>query len=236
MSQDFDLVAEIRDEQGKGASRRLRREGKVPAIIYGAGRPPRQLAIDHNLVIQKLENESFYSSILDIKVGDKNQAAIIKDIQRHPSQRRVLHMDFQRIVADEKIKMNVPIHYINGENAIGVKQGGGTVSQLRNDVEVSCLPKDLPEYFEVDIEELELDAMLHLSDIKLPNGVEIPELEPGSDNDQPIVSIRIIKVQEEPEEEEAVETEEGEEGDVPAEGESSAEGDSGATEADKEEE
>ncbi len=236
MSQDFDLVAEIREEQGKGASRRLRREGKVPAIIYGAGRPPRQLTIDHNLIMQQLENESFYSSVLSIKVGDKSQAAIIKDIQRHPSQRRVLHMDFQRIVADEKIKMNVPIHYINGDNAIGVKQGGGTVSQLRNDVEVSCLPKDLPEYFEVDIEELELDTMLHLSDIKLPDGVEIPELEPGSDNDQAIVSIRIIKVQEEPVEEEAVEGEDGEEGEALAEGEAPAEDDSGEVEAGKKEE
>ena len=234
MSQDFDLVAEIRDEQGKGASRRLRREGKVPAIIYGAGRPPRQLAIDHNLVIQQLENESFYSSILSIKVGDDSQAAIIKDIQRHPSKRRVLHMDFQRIVADEKIKMNVPIHYINGDTAVGVKEGGGTVSQLRNDVEVSCLPKDLPEYFEIDIEALELDAMMHLSDITLPNGVDIPELAQGPDHDHAIVSIHIIKVQPDPEEEEVVETEEGEEGETLAEGDPSAEDDSGEAEADKE--
>ena len=193
MSQDFDLIAEIREDQGKGASRRLRREGKVPAIIYGAGRPPRRLAFDHNRVIQQLENESFYSSILQIKVGAKSQAAIVKDIQRHPAKRLVMHMDFQRIVEDEKIRMNVPIHYLNAEKSIGVKDEGGSVSQLMSDVEVSCLPKNLPEYFEVDIAGLKLNAMLHLSDIKLPEGVEIPELAQGPEHDHAIVSIHVIK-------------------------------------------
>ena len=233
MSQDFDLIAEIREDQGKGASRRLRREGKVPAIIYGAGRPPRQLAFDHNRVIQQLENESFYSSVLNIKVGDKSQAAIVKDIQRHPSKRVVMHMDFQRIVEDEKIKMNVPIHYLNAEEAVGVKQGGGSVSQLVNDVEVSCLPRDLPEYFEVDIAELGLNEMLHLSDIKLPEGVEIPELAQGPEHDHAIVSIQVIKVREEPEE---VEAAEGEEGEAPAaEAEAPAEDAGGDAEGDKDE-
>jgi len=234
MSDKFDLIAEIREDQGKGASRRLRRQNKVPAIIYGAGRPPRQLAFDHNRVLQQLENESFYSSILKIKVGEKSQAAIVKDIQRHPAKRLIMHMDFQRIVEDEKIKMNVPIHYLNAEDALGVKEGGGSVSQLVNDVEVSCLPKDLPEYFEVDIEALELNEMMHLSDIKLPEGVEIPQLQQGPEHDHPIVSIAIIKVaviEEEEEEAEAVEGEEGEvaEGEEPAEdagGEAKAEGDS----------
>ena len=170
MSEDFDLIAEFREDQGKGASRRLRREGKVPAIIYGAGRPPRKLAFDHNRVLRELENESFYSSILNIKVGDKNQAAIIKDIQRHPAKRQILHMDFQRIVAGEKIRMHVPIHFINEEIAVGVKLGGGSVSHLMTDVEISCLPKDLPEYFEVDIAGMDVDEMLYLSDIKLAGG------------------------------------------------------------------
>ncbi len=221
MSKDFDLIAEIREDQGKGASRRLRHEGKVPAIIYGAGRPPRKLAFDHNRVLHQLESESFYSSILNIKVGEKSQAAIVKDIQRHPAKRRVLHMDFQRIVADEKITMNVPIHYLNTESAVGVKEGGGSVSRLMTDVEVSCLPKDLPEYFEVDIENLDLNEMLHLSDIKLPDGVEIPELAQGPEHDQAIVSIHVIKVVEieEEVEAEAAEGEEaaaGEEGEAPA--------------------
>ncbi len=187
MAEEFALIAEIREDQGKGASRRLRLRGKVPAIIYGAGRPPRSLSFEHNKVVKQLENESFYSSILNIKVGDKRQAAIVKDIQRHPSNGRVMHIDLQRIVEDEKIKMNVPIHFLNAEDAVGVKQGGGSVSQLRNDVEVTCLPKDLPEYFEVDITELKLDEMLLLSDIKLPAGVEITE------HDQAIVSIHVIK-------------------------------------------
>ena len=202
MSEDFDLVAEFREDQGKGASRRLRREGKVPAIIYGAGRPTKKLAFDQNSVLRELEKESFYSSILNIKVGDKNQAAIIKDIQRHPAKRQILHMDFQRIVAGEKIRMHVPIHFINEEIAVGVKQGGGSVSHLMNDVEISCLPKDLPEYFEVDIAGMDVDEMLYLSDIKLPAGVEIPELAQGPEHDHAIVAIHVIKVRAEAEEDE----------------------------------
>jgi large subunit ribosomal protein L25 len=233
--EEFDLVAEIREDQGKGASRRLRREGKVPAIIYGAGRPPRQLAFDHNRVIQQLEHESFYSSILNIKVGDKSQAAIVKDIQRHPAKRQIIHMDFQRIVADEKIRMNVPIHYLNGDISKGVKEDGGSVSQLVNDVEVSCLPRDLPEYFEVDISGLGLNEMLHLSDIKLPEGVEIPELAQGPEHDQAIVSIHVIKAAPEPEEEELAEAAEGEAAEAGEAGDSQADDAGGDAEGDKEE-
>jgi len=214
MKEEFNLIAEIREDQGKGASRRLRHEGKVPAIIYGAGRPPRQLTFDHNRVLQQLAQESFFSSILNIKVGNKSQAAIVKDVQRHPAKNKIMHLDFQRIVAGEKIRMNVPIHYLNAETAVGVKTGGGSVSQLMSDVEVSCFPKDLPEYFEVDIAELELDDMLHLSDIKLPDGVEIPELAQGPEHDHPIVSIHVIKAAAIEEEEE----EAGEEGAAAAEG------------------
>ncbi|MEM7504460.1 MAG: 50S ribosomal protein L25/general stress protein Ctc [Pseudomonadota bacterium] len=193
MAQKYDLVAELREDQGKGASRRLRRQGKVPAIIYGAGRPPRNLAFEHNKVIKELENEAFYSSILNIKVGDKSQAAVVKDIQRHPSKRQIMHLDFQRIVEDEKIRMNVPIHFVGEDAAVGVKQGGGSISRLMTDVEVSCLPKDLPEFFEVDVAEMDLNDMLHLSDIKVPEGVEIVALAQGEDQDQPIVSIALIK-------------------------------------------
>jgi large subunit ribosomal protein L25 len=226
MSDKFDLIAELREDQGKGASRRLRLKGKVPAIIYGAGRPPRSLMFDQNKVLQKLENESFYSSVLNIKVNDKSQAAILKDLQRHPAKHMIMHMDFQRIVDDVEIKMNVPLHFIGEEVAPGVKDGGGSVSHLMNDVEVYCLPKFLPEYLEVDISELELDAMLHLSDIKLPEGVEILALEPGEESDHGIVSIHVIKaapVEEDiVEDEEAAEGEEGEEGEA-ADDESAAE-------------
>ncbi|MEX1265872.1 MAG: 50S ribosomal protein L25/general stress protein Ctc [Woeseia sp.] len=193
MKQQFDLIAEFREDQGKGASRRLRHEGKVPAIIYGGGRPPRALAFDHNKVLRQLENEAFYSSVLNIKVGEKNQAAILKDIQRHPARRQILHMDLQRIVEDAEIRMNVPLHFVGEDDGPGVKDGGGTVSRLINDVEVVCLPKHLPEYIEVDISKLELDDMLHLSDIKVPEGVELVELSHGEGHDQPIVSVHIIK-------------------------------------------
>ena len=229
MADKFDLIAEYREDAGKGASRRLRREGKVPAIIYGAGRPPRSLSFDHNKVLRELQNESFYSSVLNIKVGDKSQAAIVKDLQRHPAKPIVMHIDLQRIVEDEVIKMNIPIHYIGGDVSPGVKAGGGSVSQLRTDVEIQCLPKHLPEYFEVDISELELDAMLHLSDITMPEGVEIPELAQGPEHDHPIVSIHVIKVVEieEDVEDEAVEGEEGAEGEA-------AEGDAAAASGDEE--
>ncbi len=193
MSDDFDLVAEIREDQGKGASRRLRHEGKVPAIIYGAGRPPRALVFDHNRVIQQLENEKFYSSVLSIKVGEKSQAAILKDVQRHPSRPVVMHMDFQRIVEDEEIKMLVPIHFVGEDVAPGVKQGGGKPQHMITEVEVVCLPKHLPEYLELDVSELELDAMLKLSDIPLPEGVSIPALAQGEEADRGVVSIHVIK-------------------------------------------
>tara|TARA_B100000212_G_scaffold232235_1_gene176534 strand:+ start:1041 stop:1760 length:720 start_codon:yes stop_codon:yes gene_type:complete len=223
MSEEFNLIAEMRDDQGKGASRRLRRQGKVPAIIYGAGREPRSLMFDHNKVLQQLEDPSFYSSILNIKVGDKSRAAIVKDIQRHPAKRRILHIDLQRIVEDEKIKMQIPIHYLGEEEAVGVKLGGGTVSKLMTELEITCLPKDLPEFIEVDISELELDQMLNVSDIKLPEGTEITEL--LIEQNPAIVSIQEIK--------EIIEEDiEGED----TEGESEADDASDSTEQDQKEE
>ena len=233
MAKEFDLIADFREDQGKGASRRLRREGKVPAIIYGAGRPPRSITFDHNAVVQQLENESFYSSILNVKVGEKSQAAILKDVQRHPFRRLIMHIDLQRIVEDQAIKMNVPIHYLGEEDAVGVREGGGTVTKMVNDVEVTCLPKDLPEFLELDISHLGLDEMMYLTDIKVPEGVEIVGLAQAEEEQaQPIVSIHFIHeeiIEEEvPEEElEAVEGEEGEEVEAP-EGEAAAEDDSEA--------
>ena len=191
MSDEFNLIAEMRDDRGKGASRRLRHQGKVPAIIYGAGREPRALMFDHNKVLRELENASFYSSILTIKVGDKSRAAIVKDIQRHPSKKQILHIDLQRIVEDEKIRMQIPIHFLGEEEAVGVKIGGGSVSRLMTEIEISCFPKDLPEFLEVDISELELDQMLYVSNISLPKGVEVSEI--LLEQDQAIVSIHEIK-------------------------------------------
>ena len=214
MAKEFDLIAEIREDSGKGASRRLRRAGKVPAILYGGGQVPTPMTIDNNQLLQKMENEAFFSSVLTLKVGKKSQQTILKDVQMHPAKRMVLHLDLQRIVADEKIRMSVPIHFLNEDIAPGVKEGG-SVSHMMTEVEVTCLPADLPEYLELDIGELELDGLRHLSNIPLPPGVEIPDL--ALDNDRDVVSIHIIKeVIEEVEEEEAVEgeevpTEEGEE-------------------------
>lgn len=193
MADKFDLIAEFREDIGKGASRRLRRQGMVPAVIYGAGRPARSIAFDHNKVIKQLENESFYSSVLNIKVGDKSQAVILKDMQRHPARRLIMHMDFQRIVEDQVIRMNVPIHLVNADIAVGVKQSGGSVSHLINDIEVVCLPRNLPEYLEIDIADLELDEMRYISDIPLPEGVEIPALAQGDEANHPVVSIHVIK-------------------------------------------
>ena len=234
MAEKFDLIADIREDSGKGASRRLRHQNKVPAIIYGAGRPPRALTFDHNKVLNELANESFYSSVLNIKVGEKSQAAILKDLQRHPAKNQIMHMDFQRIVEDQVIRMNVPIHFLNEEIALGVKEGG-KVSRLMTEMEVVCLPKNLPEYLEIDIADLELDGLRYISDLPLPEGVEIPALAQGDEANRPIVSIHIIKevVIEEEEEvlEEGLELAEGEE---PAEGEA-PEGEAPAADEPKEE-
>ncbi|MEO1593799.1 MAG: 50S ribosomal protein L25/general stress protein Ctc [Pseudomonadota bacterium] len=190
MADKIDLVAELREDQGKGASRRLRREGKVPAILYGAGRPPRAISLQHNKLIRALEDESFYSSVLNIKVGDKNQETILKDVQRHPAKPQIMHIDLQRIVAGEVIRMSVPVHFLNEETAVGVKQDGGILNKMLNEVDVQCLPKDLPEYLEIDVAELEIGGLLNLSDLKLPKGVELIDLSHGDESDdKPLVQI-----------------------------------------------
>ena len=174
---------------------------------------------DHNKVLRQLEDPSFYSSILNVKVGEKSRAAIVKDIQRHPSKKQIIHIDLQRIVEDEQIKMQIPIHYLGEEDAVGVKIGGGTVTKIMTELEISCLPKDLPEFLEVDISELELDQMLNVSDISLPEGVEISDI--IKEQDQAIVSIQEIKeiIEEEIEDEDSESDGESEGSDQP-EGES----------------
>jgi large subunit ribosomal protein L25 len=186
MKTAFELVAEFRDAQGKGASRRLRRANKVPAILYGGHREPRALSLDHAKLILLLENERFYSTIINLKVGELNQAAVLKDVQRHPAKNAIVHVDLQRVLEDEKIRMKVPLHF-KGEGASpGVKKGG-LVSHLHNEIEVTCLPKDLPEFIEVDLSGVELNQMVYLADLQVPEGVEIPELTHGRNS--PVVSI-----------------------------------------------
>jgi large subunit ribosomal protein L25 len=193
MKTAFELTAEFRDDQGKGASRRLRRANKVPAILYGGHREPRSLALDHTKLMLMLENERFYSTIINLKVGDVNQAAVLKDVQRHPARNAVLHVDLQRVLENETIRIAIPLHFKGDGAAPGVK-AGGVVSHLRNEVEVSCLPKDLPEFLDVDVSHMEINDLLHLSDIKLPAGVEILELSHG--RDAPIVSVHHARAEE----------------------------------------
>jgi len=187
MKTSFELAVEFRDDQGKGASRRLRRAGKVPAIIYGGHEAARALSIDHTRLMQMLDKERFYSTILNLKAGEEQQAAVLKDVQRHPWKNQILHIDFQRVHEDEKIRMRVPLHFVNEAASMGVKTQGGMVSHLRNDVEVLCLPKHLPEFIEVDLLNLGLGQLIHLSELVLGEGVELPELIHG--NDAPVVSI-----------------------------------------------
>lgn len=214
MSNEFSLNAELRTDEGKGASRRLRRlQNKVPAVIYGGTEAPQSICLAANELDKALMNEAFYSHILILNVEGKEQQAILRDLQRHPAKPLVLHADFQRIDATHTITMNVPLHFINEEKCPGVKLQGGAISHQMTDVEIKCLPKDLPEYIEVDMAEVEIDSTLHLSDIKLPAGVEIIALTHGADHDLPIATVHATRVSVEPEADEAAEG--GEEGEAP---------------------
>ena len=184
----FVIHAELRDESGKGASRRLRHEGKIPAILYGDTKKPQSLILDHNEVIQHLEHEAFYSQVLTLVANGKKQRAILRDIQRHPWKPKVMHMDFQRINSRKKLHTSVPLHFINEDVCVGFKEGG-IISHQINELEVSCLPKDLPEYIEVDVAALDIGSSLHISELTLPEGVESVALSHGEDHDLPVVSI-----------------------------------------------
>jgi large subunit ribosomal protein L25 len=173
MKTSFELNAEFRETQGKGASRRLRHEGKVPAILYGGHSEARALTLSHQKLLIMLENERFYSTILSLKVGDQTQAAILKDVQRHPFKNAIVHIDFQRVEDNQPIRMSIPLHFVGAAVSPGVKTQGGMVSHMRNEVEVSCLPKDLPEFIEVDLSGLSINESIHLSQLKVPEGVEL---------------------------------------------------------------
>ncbi len=207
MSVEFELNAEPRDDLGKGASRRLRRQGRVPAVMYGAGGDVRALSLHHNEVMHQLQNDAFYSHILNVKIGSQEERAILRDLQRHPFKPAILHMDLQRVTAHEKLRMRVPLHFLNEESARGVKEEGGVISHLMIDLEVTCLPKDLPESIEVDVADLGLGDSIHLSELKLPEGVEIPELVHGPEHDLAVVNVHHRRIETEEEEEEAAEIE-----------------------------
>lgn len=193
----FELEAQVRADVGKGASRRLRHANLVPAVVYGAGKPAVSLTLDHNKVITALSHEAFYSHILKLTVNGTTEQVILKDVQRNPAKPRVHHMDFMRIKADQKLHMHIPLHFIGDDKAPGLSEGG-VVYHAVSDVEVICLPANLPEYIEVDTSKMKLDETLHLSDLKLPKGVELAAFSHGVEgHDLPIVSIHKPRIIEE---------------------------------------
>ncbi len=201
MSENLTINAEARSDMGKGASRRLRHAGLVPGIIYGADKDPEMITVKHNELVHALEDEAFYSSILTVDVGGNSQQVVLKDLQRHPAKPFIMHLDLLRISQKTAIKMQVPLHFINEETAPGVK-AGGTASHNMNEVEISCLPADLPEYIEVDCDGLGIGDSIHLSELSLPKGVEIPALALGEDHDSAVVTILASRASKSEEEEE----------------------------------
>lgn len=188
--ENFEINAELRTDIGKGASRRLRHAGLIPAIIYGAGKDPVSLTLSHNEISKNLAHESFYSNILTVNIDGKSEKAVLKDLQRHPYKPSILHLDLQRVSETEKIHLRVPLHFINEDNCIGVKQGGGKISRQMAEVEISCLPKDLPEFIEVDLADVTTGSILHLSDLVVSEDVELAALAHG---DLPVVSVTVAR-------------------------------------------
>ncbi|RRJ83685.1 50S ribosomal protein L25/general stress protein Ctc [Aestuariirhabdus litorea] len=192
MSNQFELNAQARADLGKGASRRLRRNANLmPAIIYGADKAPTQISIPHKDMVKALENEAFYSHILTLNVDGAKEKVILKDLQRHPAKAVVLHADFLRVSADHELTTHVPLHFLNEESCKGVKLGGGAVTHNLIEVEIRCLPADLPEFIEVDMGALDLGDIVHLSDIKLPKGVALVQL--GLDHDLAVASVQATR-------------------------------------------
>jgi len=192
MKQTFIINAEVRSDMGKGASRRLRRTDKVPGIVYGGGKSPEMITVDEKMLLHSLTNESFYTRILNLNIGGNTEQVVLRALQRHPFKPRILHLDLQRISATEKITMRIPLHFVGGDVAPGIKVGGGLISHLMSDVEVRCLPKNLPEFIEVDLSKLELNQTVHLSDLKLANEVEIVALAHGED--KPVATAYVPRV------------------------------------------
>ena len=196
MSKVFEFVAESRGQSGKSAARRSRRQGNVPAVIYGGSNAPQMLVLNHNEVIKHLEHEAVYSHVLDITVDGKTEQAILKGVQRHPARVQILHLDFFRVNMSEVVKVHVPLHFINEHTSVGGKKGGIATHSLI-DVEVSCLPSVLPEFIEVDLAGLDIGGTIHLSDVILPAGIEIVVLAQGPEHDLPVVSMMASKASKE---------------------------------------
>lgn len=185
----FEVEAESRTLRGKGASRRLRRDGKLPAVVYGAHKDPVAIQLNHNEMLLHTAQEAFYSHILNLKIDGSAEKVVLKDMQRHPYKPFIQHMDFQRVDASEALTMRVPIHFINETSCAGVKTGGGVVSHLMTELEITCLPQDLPEYIEIDVEALEVGESIHLADLTMPEGVQIASLVHGGDAGLAVVQV-----------------------------------------------
>ena len=237
MSEQVNLNAENREVEGKSSSRQLRRAGSVPAVIYGGKEEPLRISILEKDIAKASEIPGFATQILNISISGKDQNVIVKEIQRHPATQRVLHADLMRVDPDTKISISVPVRFINEDSCVGVKMHGGVVSHLINDIDITCLASNLPEYLEVDVEALDIGDSIFLSALNLPEGVEIPSLALGEDRDQAVVSVTEAKVLEiEPEVVEPEEGEEGEEGEETSEGERETDSkDSGGDSGDSEE-
>jgi large subunit ribosomal protein L25 len=199
MAAKIKIHAEPRSDLGKGASRRLRKSDKVPAIVYGGKDAPISITLQHNEFIHQLDNDTIYTQVLSLALGKKKVDVILRDLQRHPFKHRVQHADFQRVDSKQVLHITVPIHFLNEETCIGVKLEGGQVAHLMSEVEIEALPKDLPEFLELDIAELKLGDVLYLSDIKCPEGVEILELIHGEEHDSAVVTVNEVRVMEEEE-------------------------------------
>jgi len=244
MAISYTINAEPRDDAGKGASRRLRRAGRVPAIVYGGGKDARAVTLDHDFLRKAVDDEAFYTHILDLKADGKADKVVVRDVQRHPAKPEILHVDFLRVSEKEELRISIPLHFINEESSPAGKKAGVIISHYLTDVEILCLPGDLPEYIDVDMSEIDAGESIHLSELELPEGVKLVDLEHGDeDSDAIVVAAQYVRADqgerqleeiEEPEEaelpEEEAAAEEGEEGEEAAE-----EGEGGeAEEKDKE--
>ena len=204
----IELNATVRNDMGKGASRRLRNENKIPAIIYGTGKEPVCLTLAQKDIQYVLPNENFYSQVLELNIEGKKEDVLLRDLQHHPYKRDVTHIDFIRIDAKKVVHVHIPLHFIGDDVAPGVKLEGGAVSHVMMEVEMECLPKNIPQFIEVDLSQMHLNDIIHLSDLKLPEGVAILALKQGAEHDTAVANIHLRKVAAEPEAEEAEEAEE----------------------------
>ncbi|WP_368562857.1 50S ribosomal protein L25/general stress protein Ctc [Pseudoxanthomonas sp. UTMC 1351] len=209
MATTHEIKVQRREDEGKGASRRLRHAGQVPAIVYGSDLKPVSIQLNHNEIWLASQNDWFYSSILDLSLNGDIQKVLLRDLQRHPFKQQIMHMDFQRVNENELLRATVPLHFINEDKSPAGKSAEVVVTHELNELHVSCLPKDLPEFIEVDLSALSVGDVVHLSDIKLPAGVELPELKLGKEHDVAVVIAKHGRVEE-------VETPEAPAADVPA--------------------